>query len=288
MKQWLTRSVVAREKTRLRSIKGEGDRSVFLNDYLPQQLNEQKKRERQIKSKCAETNIKVEHTNKGLLIGSSLYRKKVHAPKPEDLLDIEPEELDQILDLPTTSGEKIRIKDSIFIAYAADAKNYSTIRQAYQKVRLLHAQARHVVCSYTIPGQELHYCQDFDDDGDHGVGRTLLEGLIQNKIECKAIYVVRFCGREKLGQERFDGYLKAVENLFKKSPRNQILQQDQTFMAKYPKPEIRRKKTRTQPSKDGDVEPNPQGTPQKYTPQAMPSQATTTKKRDKSSNEKVW
>ena len=86
------------------------------------------------------------------------------------------------------------------VPYAIDSADYTTIRQAYHKIRLLNARAKHVVCAYSIKGTEKYYCNDFVDDNDHGVGKALLDAMISSDVQCKAVYIVRYCGAEKLGK----------------------------------------------------------------------------------------
>ena len=218
-----------KEKTEIFQHKGklqdlEG-RPIYLNDYLPQAINESRRRERAIVKQIEtdpQDSTKTEYTSKGLKIRTSHYRKKVLAPQPGDVLELEPKELDDILSTKLTVGSKVRMEDSIFMAYGIDVKDYGTIRKAYLKTRLMHAQARHIVCAYVIPRAEKHYCQNFVDDDEHGAGSTILQCMLENDVECKAVYIVHFCGREKLGGDRLQGYLQAMESLFTQHPDNQL------------------------------------------------------------------
>ena len=222
----------------LKNYRGTYGIKIFINEYLPQQTNEQRREQQIISDIKSDPNstVKTEYTSKGLKIGTEHYRKKVVAPKPGDLLELSSEDLDQTLAMKTTQGGRVRIQDSAFIAYGIDTKDYQSIRKAYLKVRLMHAQARHVVCAYNIPGAEKYYTQDFVDDEELGAGRIILESMIANNIECKAVFVVHFCGREKLGSKRFGGYLEAVNNLLKEHPFNSVQKRQQLFNINYAKP----------------------------------------------------
>ena len=97
--------------------------------------------------------------------------------------EIEPEELDDVLKTKTAKGPQIKEKDSIFVGYTVDAKDFRIIRQAYLKIRLLNARARHVVCAYNLPGAETFHMQDYADDDENGAGRVLLQFLLQNQYQ---------------------------------------------------------------------------------------------------------
>ena len=109
--------------------------------------------------------------------------------------------------------------------YCIDTDNIQTVREAYFKVRLLHAKAKHIVCAYNLPAaaSKQHLYQDYCDDGDHGVGAILLEAMKKSKVTHKAYFIVRHCGKDKLNKERFTAYLKAAQQLTLSKPKNIFL-----------------------------------------------------------------
>ena len=221
---------VFKNKHHLKRLTGHQGKPIFLNNYLPSKLNETKRREREIMQQhkdSGDTTLTMESTRKGLRIGSNYYKKKVQAPQPNDLLEMTSQELESTLEIKTCKGPPLKVQDSILVPYSADITDFKTIRQAYHKIRLLNAKAKHVVCAFSLPGAEKYYNQDFVDDEEHGAGRTLLDALVKSDIQNKAVYVVRYCGKEKLGQERLPSYVQSITKLFEKFPRNEILQTPQ-------------------------------------------------------------
>ena len=212
-------------KKALGRIKGDKGASVYLNDYLPAPMNEKKRRERDItKEYKADKDDKTELTNVkgGLKVGTELYRKKVSAPGPTDLLDISPEDFDEVMKIQVLKGPQIKVKDSYFQGYVLDTDNHEKIRQGYLKIRLLHARAKHVVCAYCVPHGAKQHAHDYDDDEDHGVGRILLKELRRNDVTNRAVFIVRYCGKEKLNQQRYGAYLSAATQAMEKYPYNKI------------------------------------------------------------------
>ena len=157
--------------------------------------------------------------------------KRVQAPTPGDLLQYTASELDDIMKIQTTKGPEVKIKDSAYIAFACDIKgdDYGTVRKTYLKIKLMHARARHVICAYNLMGPDelTHNLKDSCDDQEYGAGSLLLKSMIDSRINGKAIYVVRYCGPEKLGQDRLKSYIKAADELLKMKPYNKITKEEQ-------------------------------------------------------------
>ena len=188
------KQVIMQKKRCLSEYEGEGGRGIYINDYVPTQLNEKKKRERDVIRTAKLENVSTEYTVQGLKVGEELYKKKIEAPDPCDILDLDPDKIDEVLSLDIDKGDPYRIHGNTFIPYGAAVRTHAQIRRFYMKMRLMYARARHVVCAYTIPGPK-HHCQDYVDDDEHGAGRAILQLLQQSEIEHKVIFVVHFCGK---------------------------------------------------------------------------------------------
>ena len=158
----------------------------------------------------------------------------MQVPEPTDLLKLTTVELDEIMETKVLKGPQIRDKDSIFIPYGIDVDNFEYIRKAYLKLKLVHAAARHIVCAYHLPGpdSQKHLNSDSCDDQENGVGARLLQEITENNIFNKAIFVVRYCGKEKLAENRHSAYIDAVRQLLEQKPYNEILQKKQTLQKK--------------------------------------------------------
>ena len=136
------------------------------------------------------------------------------------------EQLGKVMQTPIQKGEEVTDQNSKFLAYTVCADEIETIQNAYHKIKLLHPAADHVICAYALPEENL-FMQDYCDDGEHGGGRALLTFLLQNKLACRAIFVVRYFGGVKLGMNRYDRIREAAAFVIKKYPTNSILQRNQ-------------------------------------------------------------
>ena len=190
---------------------------VFINEYTPIYTAEKRRRERHIIQQLEEvarsenTEIKVEYTAAGLTIQGQPYKKKILPPTPRELVNLDLDELEVILTAKMNKGKVIMKERSRFQAYTADVTTHQQIRQYYMKLKLTMPEARHIVCAYIIPGQ-LHICKDFQDDGEPGSGRVLLQLMEQLDLKNKVIFVVRKYGGIKIGAARFLCYKQAASS----------------------------------------------------------------------------
>ena len=239
------------QKSKLNKLEGDNGQLIYLNHYLMASANEKARREREIirdiKKNDSTTKQTTQYTEGKLFIGKAPYKKKVLAPTPIDILDVETVDLDRILKLDIVKGLPLRLDDNTFIPFAADVKDHQTIRDLYLKVRLMFARARHVICAYYIPGAEKHFCQDYVDDDDIGMARHVLEILQRSNIHHKVLFIVRFTGKQKIGAKRIEGYTKAAEQILKQNGYNTLLQQQQPII--YPTPAGKQNNMRKETSK---------------------------------------
>ena len=175
---------------------------------------------------------KVERTKKGLKIGPTIYRKRIEPPSHSDLLKYSSKEIDEIMEIPVQKGKQIVKDGNVFIPYAIDAQDCQKISKSYMKIRLDNARARHVVCAYSIPGDPAFLNNDSCDDDDHGAGKSILEAMQQSGISQKAIFVVRYCSKIKLGSERFECYVQAAKSVLEDHPYNKMAKINQKIVEK--------------------------------------------------------
>ena len=77
-----------------------------------------------------------------------------------------------------------------FIGYSCCPKDIQEVNIAYAKLRSMHSEARHVICSCRLPGRNFHTNQTFYDDDEHNGGAFLLDLLTKADIQNRALFVV--------------------------------------------------------------------------------------------------
>ena len=226
----------------------DGRRLIF-KDYLPSQLNEQRRRENDIiaqnEKKEGLDKLTIDKVKGGISVNSALYRKKVEVPDPTKILQMPEDELNEILQMKINAAPNvIREENNSFSSYSIPASNLEEVRKAYMAIKLSDPGARHIVGVWRLPGGGMdHELNDYQDDEDFGVGRNILEMLQDNQITHRAIFVARYTSTENLGAKRFVLYCDAVKAIIRQAPYNSLCQEDQVIKdVEYPTESYERKR----------------------------------------------
>ena len=211
----------------------DGNKYIF-RDFLTAK-QQQFKRKGQVVADFVNTLEPVEQeevsTYKGdIYVGDSKYEPKIVPPDPTKVLQMSLPDLNRVMGKELNQGHTIEKESNFFTPYSVDVKDFSEINDAYMKIRLNHAGARHIVCAWSIPGKKIYECNDYCDDDDHGVGKVLLDILLDNNITAKAVFVVRKCG-QKLNNARMGIYAQAAYAVLQQFPYNTVLAKHQEVSA---------------------------------------------------------
>ena len=212
------KAIVLQRKKNIKHLQNIDSKPIFINDYLPAEMSERKCREKEIvfeNENEPDNLLKVPmEVRKGKLFVQNVpYQKKVQVPDSNTTLNLRPAYRDSLLQIKTYRGKEVRMQGSIFVPYAAECTTLQQIQSAYTKLKLLHADARHIVCAYSIQGITKCYDQDYCDDQEVGAGRQLLKLLKTESITPIGIFVVRYYGGAKLGPSRFQCFVDAAKNV---------------------------------------------------------------------------
>ena len=219
-------------KSLLKNVRNSRKEKIYINNNLPIFTQEKNRREREIMKLAKETpGIKPENVKfiKGKLsIQGDIYRKKVLPPTPNELVNMDVQDLKKILDFPLQTGQQIRKEGSFFTAYSAAVSTHQQICDLYRRLKLTEPNARHIVCAYVIDNtKKVYFNRDFVDDGEPGAGRILLNVMVNNNIEERVIFVARRYGGMKLGADRFSCYTEVAKSVINLNPFNSILKINQ-------------------------------------------------------------
>ena len=122
--------------------------------------------------------------------------------------------LNEIMATELERGRMFECQGNKFIPYSLCTTDYQRINDAYMKLRLNHAEARHIICAWNNVGVPIYECADGCDDGDHGASEAVLQMMIDNNIKNRTIFIVRNCG-QKLYDSRLDCYIKAARQVIR-------------------------------------------------------------------------
>ena len=215
----------AMDEYRKRCEEREQNVTVYINDFLPAEVKERRRRERdimRINAQQQSTKVDMNLTRTGLQIQGEPYTKKVEPPLPTKVLLYDEAQLNKICSMKIRSGEVLREKENEFQAFALPTNNTKEIDDFYMKLRLLFPQAKNIVCAFDVPGIPRVLNQDYCDDKLVGAGNFLLNLLKNNRLSHLAIFVVRIQNGSNSGRVRFDMIKKVVQSALKRYPDNKF------------------------------------------------------------------
>ena len=219
-----------KNKSKLKDIVNNEGKGYYINEFLTPEENEKRTHERQIfqKNRRSTANkVEMSFFKGGLKIQNEKFKKKVTTPEPVNFLTLTEEELDQIMKIKTPQGQRVVADGNAMIGFSCPVSTHAEINQAHTKVKLKYPQAKHIVCTYQIPGTEPYYNANYCDDGDIGIGRRILDLMDRNKITSRVNFVARYSDGTKLGGKRFQMYLDAAKNAIEALPYNWLTQTNQ-------------------------------------------------------------
>ena len=231
------KQMVMQAKHLLKGETSDADRKIYISDYTPQVVQDKRKRDADVRKialgKHGVDNIT--YTNPGLTVAGIPCRKKVVPPTPRELVNVPPEDLQRILKIPVARSDNVTEDGGVFTAYTAAVSTHKEVRDLYLKLKMVQPSAKHIVCSYWVDHPEEYYALDYHDDGEHTVGRLLMDFLKENDLKNRVIFVARRYGGVKMGAARFNCYLKVAKQSIIKGQFNHVLQTEQQVICDNPR-----------------------------------------------------
>ena len=226
------RGLIFSQGKQLQGLKNEAEKPYLVRDYETIATVTKQKRNARIKAQ----NNKIDSTaerlalsfeKSRLMVNGQEYKKAVEYPECSDILKPTTAMLAEQLKVNLSEGDLVKVDDQEFYGYATDVRSVKEVQSAYQRVASKHADARHVLAAWRIPGLDHHVLQDCCDDSEYGVGADLLDLLETSNIENKAVFVVRYYDGTHIGPKRIDAILDAARSAIVNKPFNSVTEQHQ-------------------------------------------------------------
>ena len=209
----------------------DGNKLIFRDYYTPE-YNEVRRRKQDVindnRRKEEGERVEIEYTGSSLSLNGRKCVNPISPPNPLEITEKSEEELDEIMSMAINITGKIRKIDNTLIGASAVVNSFEQIQKAYLSLRLKHPAARHIVAAWNIPTDQVYDGQCYCEDEEIGVGKPILDLLVQNDITHRVIFVIRYCG-PKLNKERVPLYLEAAKVVIKQAPFNRLLRKEQNI-----------------------------------------------------------
>ena len=148
--------------------------------------------------------LDVESKGDRLYVDNKLYVPEIKPPSAKQVLLVKDGEKSEYRAITVYAGPAKEVQGSQFQAFAAKVKSLEEVRLAYKKVKEGNLAASHIPCGFRLFGSSFHTKQDFADDCDAGLGKTILDALKAQGAFNIAVYIVRHFDGEHIGPTRFD------------------------------------------------------------------------------------
>lgn len=186
------------------------DKNYSVFTQLPRELAERK---RQLLPKYKDLRSRkvtgVKWAGEKLIVGG-----KVKEAKPAALKDINLDTTEKAIAMKVNSSLPRSYNGSSFRAAKIKIEStddaISALHAVYADLR--SARATHNIYAYRLnSGGKI--TEHYEDDGEHGAGRKLLNLLQSDHIDNQLVVVSRWCGDQHLGPSRFDYILEAAQEV---------------------------------------------------------------------------
>ena len=155
--------------------------------YYRQLVKENKDYEEQ---ECLDIKFRKQH-----IVDNNEYVKPLlYAPTAARILTMSSKELEEVKAIKLIKSDEFSEKGSDYIAYIQRAKSTRDIQKGLYKVKIKYADATHVSYAYRLENAKGPFKQEYFDDDETDVGRTMLQAIKDRAASSVAVYVVRYYG----------------------------------------------------------------------------------------------
>ena len=150
-----------------------------------------------------------------LYINNEIYRKKIEIPQIHELMDLSEETMKKVGEMQIVQTKEKREQHSIFQAFAAQTTNIEDVRNFIGHIKRKYPNKTHQTVAYSLAGLNTAYDDDYLDDGEHGMGRRLLNIIKTSNCSNITIILTRLYGGTHIGAKRFEITTELANNVVK-------------------------------------------------------------------------
>ena len=200
-----SKGVIFKHVKNLKDCRNNEDKKYFVNNQQTPEEQETQRHYRQlIKYNEGLTGVSkrtLEMKKGELLVDNYPFHQNIHPPSIDEIMyPLDPQHVGR---MKLCKGNPQKKGNCTFVGYAVRINSIGDVRAAYTKVAQLNSSACHISCAYRLPGIDYINLRGYQDDGEHGAGRTIYYQLEEQNLFIIAVYVVRYYGNRHLGPVRF-------------------------------------------------------------------------------------
>ena len=204
----------------LKGVNAEHGKRFSIRDHLPEPLAEEKKRFEQyryLNNKQPTTAHRLELSFKkhSMYVGDKKFEKPIKVPTTKEILEMDHQDTADCNETRIATGPTKMEADSCYQIFLAQPSELAHVQMIYQHMKLRFPQASHISMAYRFPAEQLTQGHGYEDDGDFGNGRTLLNVLIDQDVYHTALFLVRDFGGTHLGPQRFGIITELAKEMLK-------------------------------------------------------------------------
>ena len=191
--------------SKLKDVTNENSRSYRIQDHLPEELAEIQRRNQQIvaqNKKLSDAEQQPLSIKKGkLMLNNQEIKNKFSIPNVKEILDLSEGNINHTL--PMAKSRTTMEAGNKFFVYAAEVASRSEVRKHYTHVMRKYPDASHIVEAYRLAGLDKVQDEGCEDNGEHRMGRRILDQLIQAQVRNVCIFTIRYYSGNHIGFLRF-------------------------------------------------------------------------------------
>ena len=141
-----------------------------------------------------------------LFANNEIIRNKVQVPQCADILTLNQEEIQELKEVKVYQVETHQEKGSEFRSFYQRVTSTQEVQDGLAKLKIKHGDASHIAVAYRLDAPKGPFKQGYNDNGETGTGRKILQELNEKDVKKVAVFVVRYYGGTQLGKRRFEIY----------------------------------------------------------------------------------
>ena len=201
------KGLIYKNASKLKDKKNAKGKGYRITDHLPEELAEEQRRLQQImkqnRTLSSATQLPMQLKKGKLTIANESYKKKVTTPTVKELLDLSEDSLKNTKEMILAQSDMSTEQGSSFLTLASVATTIKEVRNQYTHLKRKYSLATHISVAYRLAGLNKAYDEDCQDDGEHVMGRRMLDQLIESNEINICVFMVRYYGGVHIGPKRF-------------------------------------------------------------------------------------